>query len=125
MDLIALGLLLIVVVMVFLAILTGKKPVVTEFEARQRGMPVVERTPEENERARKQSDETTGTALQVFAVLGIVLIACALAIFYLAPELILIAVAIFSGIAILFLFVMMWIDEERIKANYEHIRIER
>lgn len=111
--------------MVFLAILTGKKPVVTEFEARQRGMPVVERTPEENERARKQSDETTGTALQVFAVLGIVLIACALAIFYLAPELILIAVAIFSGIAILFLFVMMWIDEERIKANYEHIRIER
>jgi len=124
-DLIALGLLLIVVVMVFLAILTGKKPVVTEFEARQRGMPVVERTPEENERARKQSDETTGTALQVFAVLGIVLIACALAIFYLAPELILIAVAIFSGIAILFLFVMMWIDEERIKANYEHIRIER
>jgi hypothetical protein len=124
-DLIALGFLLIVAVMVFLAILIGKKPVVTEFEARQRGMPIVERTPEEQERARKLSDETTGTALQVFAVLAIVLLVCALAIYYLAPELTIFAVAIFSGIAILFLFVMMWFDEERIKANYEHIRIER
>jgi hypothetical protein len=124
-DLIALGLLLIVAIMVFLAILIGKKPVVTEFEARQRGMPVFKRTTEDRERARKRSDETTGTALQVFAVFGIVLLICALTIFYLAPELLIFAVPIFMAIAILFLFAMMWMDEERIKANYEHIRIER
>jgi hypothetical protein len=124
-DLLALGFLLVVAIMAFLAILIGKNPVVTEFEARQRGMPVVQRTLEEREKARTRSDETTGSALQVFAVLGIVLLVCSMAIFYLAPELVIFAVPIFIGIAVLFLFLMMWMDEERIKANYEHIRIER
>lgn len=125
MDILAIIFLVIVAVMVTIAILSGKNPVMTDFEARQRGIPVSDRSPEEAKRARKRSDKTTGTAIQVFVVLGIVLAVCAIGIYYLAPELLIFTVPIFIGIGALFLFVMMWYDEERIKANYDKIRIER
>lgn len=125
MDFLAIIFLVVVAIMITVAILSGKNPVMTDFEARQRGIPVSDRKPEEQERARRRSDKTTGTALQVFVVLGVVLAVCAIGIYYLAPELLIFTVPIFIGLGVLFLFVMMWYDEERIKANYGKIRIER
>ena len=125
MDPITIIILVIISIMAIMALLAGRNPVVTEFEARQRGMTVARKSGEELEMRRKRSDDTTRTALQVFIALAIVLLVCALAIYFLAPELTIFTVPIFVAIGVLFLFVMMWMDEENIKAHYEHIRIER
>ena len=125
MDPITVIILVIISIMAIMALLAGRNPVVTEFEARQRGMTVAKESREELEMRRRRSDDTTRTALQVFIALAIVLLVCALAIYFLAPELTIFTVPIFVAIGVLFLFVMMWMDEENIKAHYEHIRIER
>ena len=114
-----------VAILTLIALFVGRNPVLTEFEARQRGIPVPEQSAEERKQARARSDSTLRTAFGVFGFLAGGLLVIALLIHVLWPEFTYLPVPIFVAIGILVLFVMMWYDEQRIKAHYREIRIER
>jgi hypothetical protein len=59
-----------VAVVVFIALFVGRNPVITDFEARQRGMKLPEPSEEKRHQARGRSDSTMRTAFAVFGVLA-------------------------------------------------------
>ena len=115
----------VIVVLVVLGLMVGRNPAITEFEARQRGIALPKRSEEEIRRARERSDATTKTALEVFAVLALLLVIVTLAIYAQYPEFLAYMIPVFAAVGILFLFTMMWFDEQKVKSDYRRIRIER
>ena len=125
MDVFVLVFLAFVAILILIALFAGRNPVLTEFEARQRGIPIPEESTEERKQARARSDSTLRTAFGVFGFLAGGLLVVALLIHVFWPELTYLTIPIFLGIGVLVIFVMMWYDEQRIKAHYQEIRMER
>ena len=105
--------------------MVGKKPVITEFEARQRGIEIPERTREEKEKARARSDATMRSAVKLFIAMTIGLAGVSVVVYLRSPDLLIYFTPVYAGVGVLFVFVVMWLDEEREKAKYLESRIER
>ena len=114
-----------VAILILMALFVGRNPVLTEFEARQRGIPVPEESAAERKRARARSDSTLRTALGIFGFLAGGLLVVALVIHVFWPEFTYLTIPIFVAIGVLVLFAIMWFDEQRIKVHYREIRVER
>jgi Flp pilus assembly protein TadB len=112
-------------IVVFIALFAGRNPVITDFEARQRGLQAPDQSEEKRRQARARSDSTMRTAFGVFGVIAGLLLAIALLVHLYYAEFTYLTAPIFVGIGVLLLFFMMWYDEERIKARHGEIRIER
>ncbi len=122
--LILVGLFLFIVVLTALGIVVGRKPAMTEFEARQRGLTLPARSQEEKARDRARSDASMRDAAKAFTVFAIGSAIAALLVYLVWPGVLVYLLPVFAGLGILLIFVIMWLDEERIKARYRDIRIE-
>jgi hypothetical protein len=114
-----------VAIVAFISLFAGRNPVITDFEARQRGMEVPSDSEEKRRRTRARSDSTMRTAFGVFGALAGVLLGVALLIHLFYPDFTYVTAPIFIGIGVLLLFFMMWYDEERIKARHHEISMEK
>jgi len=113
------------VVLTILGLMIGRKPVVTEFEARQRGLQVPERSAEEKATDRERSEATMRTAMKLVWVF-IAGLAVVSAVTYVQwREYLVYLTPVYVGAVVLLFFFMMWLDEERMKARYQEMRIER
>jgi hypothetical protein len=113
------------IVLAIAAIISGKNPVITEFEARQRGLPIPETTPEEREIAKKRSEASTRDAVKLFVITFAILVIATVALYWYDRSLLVYLLPFYGALGVLFWFVMMWFDEQRVKARYYDRRIER
>ncbi len=123
--LILLLVLCVIVVLVVLGLMVGRNPVITEFEARQRGITLTKRSEDEIRSARERSDATTKTAFEVFGGLAVLLVVVTVVVYTEYPEFLGYIVPVFVALGILFVFTVMWFDEEKVKSDYRRIRMER
>jgi quinol-cytochrome oxidoreductase complex cytochrome b subunit len=115
----------VIIVLVVLGLMVWRNPVITEFEARQRGISFTKRSEDEIRSARERSDATTKTAFEVFGGLAVLLVVVSLVVYAEYPEFLGYMVPVFVALGILFLFAVMWLDEQKVKSDYRRIRIER
>jgi hypothetical protein len=108
-----------------IALLVGMKPAITEFEARQRGITIRERTPEETATARRKAKATMKIAGRFFLVLVIGLGISAVVTYLWWPGSLVLFLPAFIGVGFLAMFAAMWLDEERVTTTYYERRIER
>jgi len=107
------------------ALLMGRTPVLTEFEAKQRGIEVPQLSWEEREERRRRSDATMKTAVSLFVFVAACLVVAGLITYAIKPDLASCFIPPYLGMAALSMFVIMWIDEERMKKKHREMKIRR
>jgi len=65
------------------------------------------------------------TVVKLFTVAATGLVAAGAVTYVIEPGLVVYFVPVYAGIGIIFFFVVMWLDEERVKKRYREMRIER
>ncbi len=108
-----------------IALLMGRTPVLTEFEGKQRGIETPQLSRKEREERRRRSDATMKTAVSLFIFIAATLVLAGLITYAIKPELASYFIPPYLGMAALSMFVIMWIDEERMKKKHREMKMRR
>ncbi len=113
------------IVLTLLGLMIGRKPVVTEFEARQEGLRMPERSEEERTRGRESSETTMKTAMQLLLVFLVGLAVFSAIAYVLWRRYLVHLTPVYAGALVLLFFFVACLDEERMKARCAEGRIRR
>jgi len=115
----------IAVVLTLLGLMIGRKPVVTEFEARRRRLRMPERSVDERTSDRDRSEGTMKTAMQLLLVFLAGLAIFSAVTYIMWREYLVYLTPVYAGALVLLFFFLVWLDEERMKARYAEVKIRR